>query len=140
MSFLNAKNILSLLNVKGITIPVSHESNRRGKKIWLDTCVGQVFALQIHLNNEFKQLFILFQSESWCRQKPAFNSIMAQIYADKTLKIQKQEHLLNYLFKFESSVFCGWLCLYAPSVAFLFCPILIYKLYLTQSPKVGEPF
>lgn len=64
MSFLNVKNFLSVLDVKGITIPVSHELDRRKKKIWLDTCVGQLFALQIHLNNEFKQLFILFQSES----------------------------------------------------------------------------
>lgn len=58
---------------------------------------------------------------------------MAQIYADKTLKIQKQEHLLNYLFKFESSGFCGLLCWYARSVAFLFCPLLIYKLYFRVS-------
>lgn len=32
MSFLNAKNFLSVLDVKGITIPVSHELNRRKKK------------------------------------------------------------------------------------------------------------
>lgn len=64
------------------------------------------------------------------------NSIMAQIYADKTLQIQKQKHLLNYIFKFECSGFCGLPCLYAPSVAFLLCPTLIYKMYFIQSQKI----
>lgn len=56
------------------------------------------------------------------------NSIMAQIHANKPLQIQKEEHLLNYVFKFESSGFCGLPCLYALRVAFLFCPTLTYKM------------
>lgn len=64
------------------------------------------------------------------------NSIMAKIYADKPLKIQKQEHLFNYIFKFECSGFCGLPCFYALYVAFLFCPVLMHKMYFTQSQNV----
>lgn len=51
---------------------MSYESNGR-KKIIL-TLVWDSFLLQMHMNNEFKELFILFQSETCCRQKPAFKS------------------------------------------------------------------
>lgn len=112
MSF-SSERICVLRNVKWTTIPMSYESNR-GKKLSWHLC-GIAFCYKCTWTMNSKSFLSYFNQEPVVDKNLHLNHTMAQICADKTLQILKQEHLFNYIFKFECSGFCGLSCLYAPS-------------------------
>lgn len=132
------KEFLSVLNVNGTPIAVSYESNRMKKKSSLTLVWDSFLLYKCTWTMNSKSFLSCFNQKPVVDKNLDLNHTVAHIYANKTLQIQRQEHLLNYIFKSEFSGFCGLSCLYAPRAAFLFCPLLIYKIHFTQSQKVCE--
>lgn len=103
MSF-TSERICVLRNVKETTIPMSYESNRTGKKSSWHLC-GIAFCYKCTWTMNSKSFLSCFNQKPVVDKNLHLNHTMAQICADKTLQILKQEHLFNYIFKFESLAF-----------------------------------